>query len=237
MKGTGGSWHLYGIDDCRLSEEEVYDPTPPDAPVVVDDGLFTTDTSQLHAVWSASDAESGIDEYQVAIGTTPGGTEAVGFTSVGTATEVTRGGLSLTAGQTYYISVKALNGAGLWSAVGTSDGIGVPPPAGTVAEAKSFADGTAVQLRGRLVSAKIGSSLWVQDGEFEPGIRVQSAAAVLPGDVVGVTGKLVTVEGERRIDDAHVAVTGNAAAPAPAAPFPTPPAASKRIRSRPPTIS
>lgn len=216
MKGTGGSWHIYGIDDCRFSEEEVYDSTPPDAPVVVDDGLLTTDTSQLHAVWSGSDAESGIDEYQVAVGTTPGGTDVVPFTSVGTATEVTRGGLSLSPGQTYFISVKALNGVGLWSAAGTSDGIGVPPPAGTVAEAKSFADGTAVQLRGRIVSAKIGSSVWVQDGEFEPGIRVQSAAAVSPGDLVDVTGKLVTVEGERRIDDAHVGVTGNAAAPAPA---------------------
>jgi len=39
---------------------------------------------------------------------------------------------------------------------------------------------------------------------------------VSPGDLVDVTGKLVTVEGERRIDDAHVGVTGNAAAPAPA---------------------
>jgi len=49
----------------------------------------------------------------------------VDWTSAGTATEKTITGLSLTPGQAYYISVKALNGQGLWSEVGSSDGITV----------------------------------------------------------------------------------------------------------------
>jgi hypothetical protein len=101
------------------------DTTPSTTPVVTDDGATTTSTSQLHASWSSSDAESGIAEYQYAIGTTSGGTEVVNWTSVGTDTAVTKTGLTLSLGTTYYFGVKAKNGAGLWSAVGTSDGVAV----------------------------------------------------------------------------------------------------------------
>ena len=100
------------------------DVTPPTRPVVSDDGESTTDLTQLHASWSSSDAESGVIEYSYAIGTTSGGTNVVNWTSVKNAsTSVTKIGLNLTVGKTYYFSVKAKNGKGLWSNVGTSDGI------------------------------------------------------------------------------------------------------------------
>jgi hypothetical protein len=99
------------------------DATAPTTPVVSDDGDSTTDLTQLHASWTSSDADSGIAEYQYAIGTTSGGTDVVNWTTVGTATSVTRTGLNLTGGTTYYFSVKAKNGQGLWSSVGTSNGI------------------------------------------------------------------------------------------------------------------
>lgn len=103
----------------------VADTTPPTTPVVTDDGQFTTSSTQLHVAWSSSDNESVIAEYQYAIGTTQGGTDVVGWTSAGTATEATCTGLSLTTGTKYYISVKAKNVDGLWSDVGVSDGIAV----------------------------------------------------------------------------------------------------------------
>lgn len=215
MKGRGGEWHLFGIDDCRFSEEEAFDVTAPAAPVVVDDGVYTTSASQIHATWSASDAESGIDEYQVAIGTTPGGTDVAPFTSVGLSTEITKSGLSLLPGQTYHVSVKAKNGVGLWSDIGSSNGITAAATAATVAAVKANADGVAVQVAGRIVTAKVSSSIWVQDGEFLPGIRVSSTSAD-PGDVATVTGVLATTGGERRLDNAVVTVTGAAAVPAPA---------------------
>jgi hypothetical protein len=99
------------------------DVTVPTNPVVSDDGGSTTDLTQLHATWTSSDADSGVTEYQYAIGTTSGGTDVVTWTSVGTNTAVTKTGLSLSAGTTYYFSVKAKNGQELWSNVGTSDGI------------------------------------------------------------------------------------------------------------------
>ena len=101
------------------------DTTPPTTPVVIDDGEYTSSKTSLNATWSSSDPESGIVEYQYAIGTSPRDTDVVDWTSAGTATEATRTGLNLILGATYYFSVKAKNGKGLWSEVGTSDGITV----------------------------------------------------------------------------------------------------------------
>jgi GH25 family lysozyme M1 (1,4-beta-N-acetylmuramidase) len=71
-------------------------------------------TTQLSANWStAVDSNSAIAYYSYAIGTTPGAQNIVAWTNNGTATAVTRTGLSLTVGQTYYVSVKAVDGAGL----------------------------------------------------------------------------------------------------------------------------
>ncbi len=123
-KNGAGIWSNVGASDGI-----VVDTTVPTTPVVTDDGAVAADRTQLHATWTSSDAESGIAECQYAIGATAGGIEVIGWTSIGTATEFTRTGLSLRKG-TYYISVKTRNGVGLWSEVGTSDGIQAPnsPP-------------------------------------------------------------------------------------------------------------
>ena len=108
------------------------DTTPPLDPTVTDDGPLTADPTQLQASWSSSDPESGIAEYQYAIGTSatdPGSGYVVDWKSAGTATEATETGLSLLPWQTYYWYVKAKNGAGLWSEVGTSDGVLLEPTA------------------------------------------------------------------------------------------------------------
>lgn len=101
------------------------DSTPPSTPIVIDDGEVTGSTSTLHARWSAQDPESGIIEYQYRIGTTPGGGQVIDWTSIGTDQEVTRTGMHLTNGVTYYFTVKAKNGGDVWSSPGSSDGITV----------------------------------------------------------------------------------------------------------------
>ena len=120
-KNGQGLWSEVGTSDGIT----VSDITPPTTPVVTDDGDTTTNATQLHASWSSSDSESGIAEYQYAIGTSAGGTDVVPWTSAGTDTEVTHTDLNLTVGTTYYFAVKAQNGQGLWSEVGVSDGITV----------------------------------------------------------------------------------------------------------------
>ena len=114
-----------GYSNTSISLSVIVDNTAPSTPVVTDDGASTTSTTQLHANWTSTDSESGIVEYFYAIGNTSGGTEIVDWTSTGTTAEVTRTGLTLTAGQTYYFTVKAQNGAGDNSTAGNSDGITV----------------------------------------------------------------------------------------------------------------
>ena len=117
-----GAWSSYSLETSFTTMATV-DTTPPTTPVVTDDGDSATSTAQLHTTWSSSDPESGIAEYQYAIGTSAGETDVVHWTSAETDTEVTHTGLNLTSGTTYYFAVKAKNGAGEWSEVGVSDGI------------------------------------------------------------------------------------------------------------------
>jgi hypothetical protein len=104
------------------------DTTPPSAPPAVRDGTgagtsTTTSTTQLSANWDmSSDPESGISGYQYAIGTSAGGTQIVHWTNLGYVSHVTRTGLSLAVGQTYYFSVRAKNGNGLIGSASNSKG-------------------------------------------------------------------------------------------------------------------
>ena len=102
------------------------DTTAPTTPVVTDDGVYTTDATSLHAVWTSADPESGIVEYQYLIRqTSTSGPIILNWTSTGATASVTSAGLSLIPGQLYYFQVKARNGVNLWSSVGSSNGIKV----------------------------------------------------------------------------------------------------------------
>jgi len=94
----------------------VYDGTSNDISV------FTNNNS-LSANWNTSfDPNSDISSYWYAIGTTNGGTDVLNWTYNWFDTTMTESGLSLTAGTIYYVSVKAQNGAGLFSNVLSSNG-------------------------------------------------------------------------------------------------------------------
>ena len=139
MNGAG-LWSAVGSSDGITD-----DRTPPSTPVVTDDGVYTTSNSSLHASWISTDPHVPIVGYQYAIGSTPGGVDVVGWTSVGTAAQVTATGLTLATGLTYYFSVKAVNAAGLWSAVGGSDGITVdttPPTTPVVVDDGNYTAST-----------------------------------------------------------------------------------------------
>lgn len=119
------------VSQVGTSDGIVVDLSAPSKPTVTDDGVYTTNASQLHATWSSADAQSGIAMYEYAIGTTSGGTQTVNWTSAGVVTDKTITGLALVSGSRYYVSVRATNGAGMVSQVGTSDGILVDATAPT----------------------------------------------------------------------------------------------------------
>lgn len=123
------------------------DATPPSDIAYVHDGIsddiqFTNSSDTLSANWaSSSDSETGIAKYYYAIGTTSGATDVLNWTDNGTATTVTKTGLMLTHGATYYFSAKVENGGGLQSGITSSDGqlaYFIPPALTITAPANNY---------------------------------------------------------------------------------------------------
>jgi len=116
--------------------------------LTVKDGLgadsdITTSLLALSANWSASSTTT-VSTFSYSIGTTSGGANIVSDTNVGGAVSVTASGLTLTEGQTYYVTIVARNSLlePLFSA--TSDGILTDASAPTIS---SFAvSGTTTTL-------------------------------------------------------------------------------------------
>ncbi|MBN1181537.1 MAG: T9SS type A sorting domain-containing protein [Bacteroidales bacterium] len=129
-----------------------YDSTPPSNITTINDGTgVDIDNSysirDYSANWSASsDIESGISFYWYALGTTIGGTDIVDWTSNGNNTDVTVSGLNLTAGHTYYISVKAENGQGHQSNVNSSDGVTIVIDPSTPLTISQVRDGLSLDI-------------------------------------------------------------------------------------------
>ncbi|MCW2973656.1 MAG: Fibronectin type domain protein, partial [Thermoleophilia bacterium] len=113
------------------------DDGPPAAPATVNDGTaadrdYTASLTTLSANWSASTDGAGIDSYEYCVsaasssGTDCGGGALVGWTTTGTGRAVTRAGLTLTNGATYWVCVRAKDGIGNYSTTpNCSDGITV----------------------------------------------------------------------------------------------------------------
>lgn len=81
------------------------------------------DETTIDGSWNAStDVHSGINFYEYSIGTTAGGTELSPWNYNGINTSFIESGLSLVDGQTYYVNVRAVNGAGLSSEIASSTG-------------------------------------------------------------------------------------------------------------------
>jgi hypothetical protein len=87
---------------------------------LADDEEWSTSATSLSANWSAAGCVTG---YEYAIGTTEGATDVAGWTACAT-TSVTRTGLMLADGETYYISVKGVAGTTKGDSV-SSDGVTV----------------------------------------------------------------------------------------------------------------
>ena len=176
-KNAAGLWSDIGTSDGITVET-----TPPTTPVVIDEGDYTFRTDALYAEWSSSDPESGIAEYMYTIGTSPGATNVVGWTSAGTETSLTVNELSLVNEQVYYFAAKARNGAGQWSAVGRSNGIRCRPTAPAWAKFRADTGNTGASV---FVGSQTGRLEW----KFQTEGWVDSSPAVLAdGSVIVGSG-------------------------------------------------
>jgi len=126
--GDSYSWSVRAFDGFAYgpwSPKRVFkvDENAPEG-WVSDDGTETTSGTSLHANITIKDDQSGIVGYEVWVGTKAGLSDIVPPTRVNTSS-VTFDNLTLIYGNKYYFTARAQNGAGLWSANYSSDGIGV----------------------------------------------------------------------------------------------------------------
>lgn len=69
-----------------------------------------------------------------------------------------------------------------------------------VSDARQAVNGAAVQFTGKTVSRCFGGTFYIQEEDRSSGIRVAWPAAVTPGTVVTVKGRMAARDGEREID-------------------------------------
>lgn len=232
--GTSKSWPLSAGDGVKtvyaeykdvagnastelISDDITLDTTGPSAVTVTDEGAYTPSMSELIANWSgSSDAESGVSGYRYRIGTTPGGNQVVDWMPVA-GTTVTATGLTLSSANTYYFSVQAQNGAGLWSTAANSDGIEPVADTGRISDAKALQDGTpngVVALNNKVVTANFGAYFYIEESDVSSAIRIQGAGPA-KGTLVSVAGVMSTSDSERRIATATVKEGGAGTIPPP----------------------
>ncbi|MFC1474659.1 FG-GAP-like repeat-containing protein [bacterium] len=180
------------------------DMSPPSAVTSVEDGTGadidqTISTTRLSANWAAgSDTESGIAAYWFAIGTSAGSTDVLDWTDNSTATGVTKTGLPLASGTIYYFSVKAKNGAGLFSNPTDSDGqmVVMLPDASPPADISYVYDGTGEDISTSTSATRLSAN-WAVSGDPESGIAAYWFAigtAAGTTDVVDWTDNAMSVE-------------------------------------------
>ena len=180
---AGTDWGAIGVSGMLTA-----DMTPPMKPVVADNGKEQDDPTSLYAGWTSQDAESGVVQYSVAVGTAPGDTSIVPWTCI-TGSEAFVGDLHLEVGQTYYFSVKAKNGVGLWSDVGASDGIKIIPVGPmTVGRARRKPESTFVEIEGCVVTAVFTYWFYVESPDRSAGLCVYSSSERRVGEMLNLSG-------------------------------------------------
>ncbi|MEE9168108.1 MAG: Ig-like domain-containing protein [Candidatus Neomarinimicrobiota bacterium] len=118
------------VSEVASSDGVQVDVTAPTGGIVNDgtsgDIEYSGSANLVSCNWGGfDDGQSGISRYEVAIGSTPGGTDVMDFTDAGSGSSFAQTGLSLEHGSTYYCSVRAIDLAGNVSDAVSSDGFTV----------------------------------------------------------------------------------------------------------------
>lgn len=220
---VSGNWYLH-VQGCNGDGAAngtctygvyKYDGTAPTVSAV-NDGVYAAVGGSLSASWTGSDAGSGLAEYQYAIGTSPANIgSVVAWTSTGTSTSVSKSGLSLVGNQKYYFGVKARDNAGNWCSPAVSDGVTAATVIPSVSAAKGRADGDAIILSEKLVSANFGSYFYICENKTNGRISAMRVAGTSPvqGRLANIYGVLATVNGERTITAPQIMSVSGPGAP------------------------
>jgi len=179
-------------------------------------GSTYDDTS---ANWWGADSPSGIAEYKYAIGTSPGATNVLGWTSAGLNTSA---GYHLPAapspGGSYYWSVKARDAAQNWCSPINSSASFYANAYTTLAEAMNNPDATPVIVdANKTLTGAFADCFYVQEANRTRGLKIDGSSSWQPGDQIRVAGRLAGGADERRLTDIEASKSGGGSGPAPLA--------------------
>lgn len=151
---------------CKPSTEPSVHAGPP----------FQASFETIAAQWSVDDEESGIDEFQWAIGTIAGGEQLQTYTSVGRNTHASTSQLVLAHGMQVYVTVLATNGAGVSATLSSSTAVTIdqtPPAIGIVSDSGPY------QFNGKSITAR-----WADAADVDSGLSwCEYAVGNTPGAV------------------------------------------------------
>lgn len=187
--------NLVGLTSVMTSPGVLKDARPPSPGVVYDGppaGYITRDidceisANGVSATWTGFAATTlGLDHYDWAVGTRPGGTDLQAWTSVGMAVQGSNSSILPLPGTIVYASVRAVNIAGTQSVVVSSngvryicpaDGVFAVPPTGATPAANSTAPGNGTQSLTTAIA-----NLCTSDGAGYMCVGISSTAAVDDG--------------------------------------------------------
>ncbi len=191
--------------DTGVSNGIIVDSTPPVISTVTDDGAYTTSANTLHASWTASDPETGVNSYQYAIGTSPsdpGTGYLVNWINVGSATSITRYNLSLASGTTYYIYVKAQSKSGVWSAAKASDGVMSVRQSSRIPEVRALTVGSGFVLPEKLIAGSAQGVVFIEEVDRSCALKLNwtgappddATRAIVAGRYLGIIDNEPTAE-------------------------------------------
>ncbi len=173
----------------------------------------------LSASWSGSDTTSGIGEYTYAIGSAPGATDILNWTSSGTDTSAGYHPANAPwSGRSFYWTVKARDLAGNWSEPVTSGASVYANAYGTISAVMNNPDATAVIVDAdKIASGVFAGGYYVQEPDRTRGLRVEENSSRQVGDRVRVGGRLASADGERRLTEVESTTSGGGSGPVPLA--------------------
>jgi hypothetical protein len=126
----------------------VIDTNASDSPSAINDGDYYASTSESPQITWMPVIDlfgSGLDHYEIAIGTAQGTTDVLSWLNVGTNAHYRASGLNLINGRKYYASIRAIDAAGNASAAALGDGWTVdviPPTLSSVDDGSAYPDGS-----------------------------------------------------------------------------------------------
>lgn len=112
------------VESSCVNDTITHDDVNPSVVTTLDDGTTSASTTDSPTITytAATDATSGVASYELAIGTSSGGTQTLNWTNIGNVVSYQRTGLTLTPGTTYYASIRAVDNAGNTGAAVNGDG-------------------------------------------------------------------------------------------------------------------